>query len=292
MTSPIKPVMSCSRFNDTLADFLERDVPEATRAEMEAHALGCDDCGPLLADLRKLRLDAANLTELTPSRDLWAGIAARIETPVVSIGTDDARKRRGARRRVGSWIGLAAAGLIAITATATYQITKRSFQNRQALATSTVAASASPATDTTTTAATVAALPEKAGGGAAAAGITSAVPGATRAAALPAAIAPAAPAPAKVTLASNPSGKLSPAETYDREISRLRDVVDHRRNDLDSATVAVLERNLHIIDDAIAQCRKALKLDPSSAYLHESLNEALDNKVQLLRAAATLPSGL
>ena len=44
--------------------------------------------------------------------------------------------------------------------------------------------------------------------------------------------------------------------------------------------------------DAIAQCRKALKLDPSSAYLHESLNEALDNKVQLLRAAATLPSGL
>ncbi len=54
----------------------------------------------------------------------------------------------------------------------------------------------------------------------------------------------------------------------------------------------MLEKNLHIIDDAIAQCRKALEKDPSSSYLNESLTEALDNKVQLLRAAATLPAGL
>jgi hypothetical protein len=85
MTTPIRE-MSCDQFADTLADFLEREVPESTRAAMESHALGCVDCGPLLADLRKLRVDSANLGELVPERDLWAGVAERIETPVVAIG--------------------------------------------------------------------------------------------------------------------------------------------------------------------------------------------------------------
>ena len=47
---------------------------------------------------------------------------------------------------------------------------------------------------------------------------------------------------------------------------------------------------LKIIDEAIAQCRKALKSDPASAYLMESLDDALNNKIQLLRTAAALPS--
>jgi len=273
MTSPIKPMMSCERFHDSLADFLEREVSETTRAEMETHALSCDDCGPLLADLRKLRIDAANLPELAPSRDLWAGIAARIETPVVSIGTTTGEHARVTRRRrKTAWMGLAAAGLVAATATATYQITKQSLTNQQPVV---VAAAAQPTPTLTSPA------PD-----------TNA-PAPTSRASRPATVkrTPAS-APATMTLASNPTGKLSPAQTYDMEISRLRRVVDRRRNDLDSATVAVLEKNLHIIDDAIAQCKKALQQDPSSAYLNDSLNEALDNKVQLLRAAATLPSGL
>jgi len=276
MTSPIKPLMSCERFNDSLADFLEREVSETTRAEMETHALSCDDCGPLLADLRKLRIDAANLPELAPSRDLWAGIAARIETPVVSIGTTTGEHARVTRRRrKTAWMGLAAAGLVAATATATYQITKQSFRNQ------------SPAVVATTAQAPVATLSSPA------VDTNSAKPAVTTSTTQPATVkrAPAA-ASATVTLASNPTGKLSPAQTYDMEISRLRRVVDRRRNDLDSSTVAVLEKNLHIIDEAIAQCKKALQQDPSSAYLNDSLNEALDNKVQLLRAAATLRSGL
>jgi hypothetical protein len=273
----MKPMMSCERFNDSLADFLEREVSETTRAEMEAHALICDDCGPLLADLRKLRIDAANLPELVPSRDLWAGIAARIETPVVSIGTTTGEHARvGHRRRRSAWIGLAAAGLVAATATATYQITKQSFENQKPVVVAMAPAPAQPTPTLSSAAAdTNAAAPASKGAQPATAKRT----------------APAT-APATVTLASNPTGKLSPAQTYDMEISRLRRVVDRRRNDLDSATVAVLETNLHIIDEAIAQCKKALQQDPSSAYLNDSLNEALDNKVQLLRAAATLRTGL
>jgi hypothetical protein len=275
MTSPVQPIMSCERFNDTLADFLERDVTESVRAQMESHALMCKECGPLLADLRKLRINAANLEELAPSRDLWSGIAARIETPVVSIGMPEFdRQVVGPRRRTSIWIGLAAAGLVAATATATYQITRQSFVKQSAViatrtqpATTTTAVLTSPPVDSTAPSATAKASP---------------------ATATPATAAPA-PTAATVTLANN---KLSPAQTYDMEISRLRRVVDRRRGDLDSTTLAVLEKNLHIIDDAIAQCRKALQTDPSSSYLNESLTGALDNKVQLLRAAATLHTGL
>jgi len=92
----------------------------------------------LLADLRELRIDAANLPTLEPSRDLWSAIAARIETPVVEImpgrgavapsggtverGNGGTEKQRG--RLAPMWMGLAAAGLVAITAGVTYQLTK------------------------------------------------------------------------------------------------------------------------------------------------------------------------
>jgi hypothetical protein len=282
MTSPIKPIMSCERFNDRLADLLERDLPEPARAEMEAHALACEACGPLLADLRRLRIDAANLEELAPSRDLWTGIAARIETPVVSIGTGaNGQTVNATRRRSPVWIGLAAAALVAVTATTTYQIARQSFanQNNAAPASQPVMTTAAltPVVDTAP-AKNTPAVTEKSG----------AAPLVRTTTTTPK---PQAAPPATVTLASN-TGKLSPAQTYDLEISRLRQVVDSRRNQLDSATVAVLEKNLHIIDDAIAQCRKALENDPSSVYLNESLTDALDNKVQLLRAAATLSAGL
>jgi hypothetical protein len=268
MTNPIKPIMSCEQFSDTLADFLEHDVSESRRAEMDAHALTCEDCGPLLADLRKLRVDAANLEPLTPSRDLWAGIAERIETPVVSIGTPAGdRERAVSRRRASVWIGLAAAGLIAATATATYHITRQSLANR------TIAAASRP----TPVVATLTSPPADSS-----AKTTAPVPNTKSSA--------AKPATASTALARNESGRLSAAETYDMEISRLRHVVDRRRGDLDSSTVAVLEKNLRIIDEAIAQCRGALAKDPSSSYLNESLTDALDDKVQLLRAAATLPA--
>jgi hypothetical protein len=96
-------------------------------------------------------------------------------------------------------------------------------------------------------------------------------------------------APATVKLVSNKTAKPTADQTYDHEIAKLRAVVEYRRHDLDSTTVAVVDKNLRIIDDAIAQCRSALKKDPASRYLLESLNEALDSKVQLLRTAATLP---
>ncbi len=91
-----------------------------------------------------------------------------------------------------------------------------------------------------------------------------------------------------VHLASN---KPSAEETYDREIARLLVVYNQRRPNLDSTTVAVVKKNLKIIDDAIAQTKVALRRDPASQFLMESLNDAFDTKVQLLRKVAMMPSG-
>jgi hypothetical protein len=59
---------------------------------------------------------------------------------------------------------------------------------------------------------------------------------------------------------------------------------------LDPITISVIERNLNVIDDAIAQCKLALSKDPASRFLMESLNSALETKVELLRTATMLPS--
>ncbi|MFN2563442.1 MAG: hypothetical protein ABR499_00350, partial [Gemmatimonadaceae bacterium] len=77
---------------------------------------------------------------------------------------------------------------------------------------------------------------------------------------------------------------------YGREIARLWRIVDERRAQLDTATVGVLERNLNIIDQAIRESRAALARDPASAFLNEQLSNVLEQKVELLRAAALLPA--
>jgi hypothetical protein len=76
---------------------------------------------------------------------------------------------------------------------------------------------------------------------------------------------------------------------YDREIARLRTLIEQRRNQLDPATVAVIEKNLLVIDTAVEDCKKAIARDPASRFLIESLNQSLQTKVELMRTAALLP---
>jgi hypothetical protein len=63
-----------------------------------------------------------------------------------------------------------------------------------------------------------------------------------------------------------------------------------RKAELDPATAAIIDKNLKIIDAAIAQSRDALSRDPASAMISDQLTHALDKKVELLRTAAMLPS--
>lgn len=100
--------------------------------------------------------------------------------------------------------------------------------------------------------------------------------------------------PAPAARVSNASGTkpnaVSVQEVYAGEIAELDSIVRDRQSHLDTATVAVIEKNLRIIDQAIAQSRTALARDPNSRFLHSQLNDALNQKIVLLRTVALLPA--
>lgn len=79
---------------------------------------------------------------------------------------------------------------------------------------------------------------------------------------------------------------------YDAAVADLERALDERRNDLHPRTVEILERNLKLIDAAIAQARQALEEDPANAYLNRHLVESRRRKLELLRRAAAMTDGV
>lgn len=292
---------TCDTFAEHLADHLEREDTPAVRDAMEAHAASCAACGALLADIAAIREEAAALPTLTPSRDLWGGIAARIEAPVVPLAE---RRTGGERRKVAAggarfWRhpALMAAALVGITAGVTHVATRQAL--RDSLQPPVAGAPVATTGETAVAAAPgpVADAPGAVAEGVAAAGRdagASTAPGAALVAADPArgdGSTRATPAPV-ASFAEFRDGDMAVLDSlYYREIVRLRQITNDRRQVLDSTTVQVLDRNLAIIDRAILECRAALARDPASHYLNEQLNHALESKIELLRSAATLPIG-
>jgi hypothetical protein len=279
--------INCEVFNDRLMAYLEHETDDAARVALERHALSCDDCGALLADLRQLRVDAANLPERAPSRDLWTGIAARIETPVVSIGRPAGAVPSPRLRR---WVSAAA---IAASLVAAAGLGYVAASSDRADANGTLAATPPDSildpvvvAISDTPASAPAALSD---GPTTAPAALSEGPIAARQSAR-AQVASAAPRAAESPGTSAQLAVAALTADYNREVLRLRRLIDERRNQLDPVTVAIIERNLQVIDTAIADCQRAIERDPSSRFLIESLNQSLQTKVELMRTAALLPS--
>ncbi|HEY6210638.1 MAG TPA: zf-HC2 domain-containing protein [Vicinamibacterales bacterium] len=75
---------------------------------------------------------------------------------------------------------------------------------------------------------------------------------------------------------------------YDAAVTDLEKALKTGRTRLDKSTVAIVEHNLQIIDQAIEQARQALEADPANTYLTGHLVEARRRKLDLLRRAAAL----
>ena len=88
------------------------------------------------------------------------------------------------------------------------------------------------------------------------------------------------------TIAVTPVG-FSDAQ-YDAAVADLEKALKAGRGRLDKSTIEVVEHNLQIIDQAIAQAREALIGDPANSYLSGHLVEARRRKLDLLRRAAAL----
>lgn len=263
--------MTCDQFEDLLPQLLDDDtvaVPPAAGAHLDA----CAACRALYTDLTGIRSAAATLGPITPSRDLWSGIEARIRTPVVPLVEGMAIPKP--RRQISLRTAAIAAGVLAlINAGVGYQFMKP-------------AAPEAPAPEVPAPSAMRSVVRQEP---------TMMVP-------LPVPMTPVSPRRSTIVLATNgidqgpdqPQQQPRPREAakvvYDREIARLRAIVDSGRHRLDPATAALLDRNMRIIDTAIQQVNEALARDSSSSFLIESLNNAYQTKVKLLRIAAAAAS--
>ena len=274
--------MTCEAFDAALPDYLEGTLDGSLRASVELHLRECVRCAGLVRDIENIRDEAAALPDLVPSRDLWAGIEARIAAPVIPLAARPERQKR----LVPAWMGIAAAALVVSTAGVTYLLTVRSFRSSggariaavtpppQTLATIDTASSATTPTAESPSARVPQNIPEQSGG--------------ARLAQNPRDTSPTR-VPATLANQEQP-GQPRADVVYGREIEMLQNIVTQRKTQLDSSTVAVIQRNLDIIDAAIAQSRAALARDPASRMLNQQLTHALDKKVELLRTAAMLPT--
>lgn len=210
----------------------------------DAHRATCAECTATWAELEAISAEARALPTLTPSRDLWSGIEARIggAPAAASAATMKARARWTARPALR--YAAAAALLIMVTATVTWRI----------------------ATDR------------------------------------PADVTELASAPSDSEAAVNAALRGNDAlltvsydadfTAMDGEIRALQELLATRRDQLDSSTVAVLEKSITLIDQAIAESRAALAKDPASQFLAAQLARSYSTKLTLLRSTATLPVGI
>jgi hypothetical protein len=77
---------------------------------------------------------------------------------------------------------------------------------------------------------------------------------------------------------------------YDAAVADLEKALKDGHGRLDASTIAIVEHNLQIIDQAINQAREALVGDPANSYLSGHLVEARRRKLDLLRRATALAS--
>ena len=272
--------MTCAEFDAALPDYLEGTLDDSLRVAVERHLSECVRCTSLLKDLERISKEAAALPDLVPSRDLWQGIEARIAAPVIPLAARPERQRRFAP----TWMGIAAAALIMSTAGVTYMLTARSLRSTPnatvAQGTPSSAATRPLGADSGVTSGSSDPVQSIGNAVAQPSGSVARVAGngLDRRLAVPA------------SLVSTTSEQAHSDLVYGREIDMLQKIVTQRKTQLDSATIAIIERNLQIIDAAIEQSRAALARDPASQMLSQQLTHTLDKKVELLRTAAMLPA--
>ena len=242
-------------WTNQLSDYLDDELPANERDAVEAHLRSCASCVAVLNDLKRVVARASTVTPHPPQADLWAGIAGRIEANAGARVVPFAmRERRGIMFTLPQ-LAAAAALLIAVSGGIAWQVAVRSSEGLR---------------QTTQDAARVSA-PDAAPGSA-----TGVTPSSSP-----------APATGAADFARVETVSMADAQ-YDAAVSDLEKALKAGRGRLDASTIAIVEHNLQIIDQAINQAREALASDPANSYLSSHLVEARRRKLDLLRRATAL----
>ena len=244
--------MTFEHVDSVLSAWFEGDLGQEERRAVDAHLRECLRCAKLVRDLEGITRDAAKLPEMVPSRDLWDGIAARIEAPVIEL-----KPRQAAAPSRRTWqMAAAAVVLMAASSGVTYLVTQRSATGDRQVSAGEEQGISTPVTQVT-----------------------------------PGVVPPSRPSSGSgsvVLVSAEPS---APEVMYDQEITRLRTILEQRRGDLDTSTVKAVEKSLKAIDQAIIDAKAALVGNAENSFLNEQLNRALEKKLGVLRRVALLPVG-
>ena len=244
-------------WTDKLSDYLDGELPGDEREAVESHLAGCAPCRNVLDDLRRVIARARSIQPRPPHQDLWAGIAERIEARPVSakvtpLHASEAQRpvRMPSRRISFSLPQLAAAAvlLMALSGGVVWFIVSRP-EGLHYNQSADLPPSREASADR-----------RSLGEG-----------GQVR-------------RDDDVQAAS----VIFADQQYDAAVADLEGAVHKGRGRLDANTIAIVEHNLQIIDQAIAQARQALGADPANGYLSSHLVEARRRKLDLLRRAAAL----
>ena len=250
--------MTSAHWTDRLSEYMDGELGDGEREALELHLLECPECAETLAELRDVVARATALEDRAPARDLWPGIAGRLAP------------REGHRAGADSDRG-GAETPVALPLTPR----RRPAFDRRRVA----------LTVPQLLAAGIALVVLSAGGA-----WVALSPGAADATA-------GTPADGRIVGAA-PSGPGAGVTTevvpvtfsaaYVTAVSELETAFEEQRELLDPETIRVVERNLAIIDAAIAEARAALEEDPASGFLNTHLANAMRRKVDLLRQATRI----
>lgn len=238
-----------------LSDFLDGHLTAHERDRVVAHLATCSPCATVARELEEVREAARALGSAGPPRDLWPSIRSRLgEAEVVPLPLE----------------GVDGVGGAGSTARAS-RSNRRSFRF-------------------TVPQLAAAGLALMLGTGAVGWGIGTTMRGpadAPETAAAPAA-AGATEAGSVLPGARAASEDGSVPSPDDSELATLEAILDAGRDRLQPRTLRLLEKNLAVIERAIAESRAALEIDPGNAYVEQHLRNAMERRREYLREAAAL----
>jgi len=284
MNSPIS-----AHWTDRLSEYLDGELAAPEQTACEAHLAGCGECARLLEELKAVAARAGSLPASPAPADLWAGIEARLETPVLQMRPRAAVREQWTRRWNLSSLQLAgaAAALIAGTVGVMWLAMPHGTpapaapSTRQELAAE--PRGSRPDEDSSITRRESADVVE---------------PPAAPLAAAPAPerqgiVRPSGPADASLaSLDPDRNAPIAPPDfglgRYDAAIAELEAALDAKRSRLNPETVRIVAANLATVDKAIVDARAALAADPASRYLNAHLASTMRRKVDLLRRLNSL----
>ncbi|MEE8571984.1 MAG: zf-HC2 domain-containing protein [Gemmatimonadota bacterium] len=102
-------------WRDRLSEYLDGELMPSEHEELERHLAACAECRAAVEELRQVVERARGLENRQPERELWTGIAERLETTTAVVDLAE----RGQRRKVSFSIPqLLAAGITLMMVTA------------------------------------------------------------------------------------------------------------------------------------------------------------------------------